>query len=490
MEFPPAERRSRCHHWRRYRYETGKLSPRGTKKFNPKLPEGLLARTKFELTHNAGSEAEGCQVEARPAVLHFSGAKAHTQYKERLRIVNAGGRSVRVTIIPPSSPWIRLEFAKVGLLAPGMSQEIDVVVEPVDYKYKFEWIKVVLLSLTPATSAGPKSWALQVPVHVYATANKLVEGELPSIVDFGRVPIGEKAERRFVLRCDVPLEFDFEVLHLRRHPDIEVTVDRCRITPEDPAELCLEYRPTSYTSAVSEIEVVLAQFGGDPTRRIKISGSCLPGLKQAELETKGLLEIEEEKRQLHDMSIIKRRAANKLSGSEESEKLMNGLYIPESKAGRKLTQNQTGYVLMQKPGKAPLKHLKGYIEEVRSGKVKEREDWERRKQATREMAAILWRAPEGWRGGRPGWHLLEEVAERAAQLEDEEVGEEDEVEANSGEADSAAEAGGAETAGEVLQDEDYEKDARTVEARRLIEERGVDIAPLEEESSERGGNAR
>ncbi|KAF4744896.1 hypothetical protein FOZ62_012874, partial [Perkinsus olseni] len=160
--------------------------------------------------------------------------------------------------------------AKVGLLAPGMSQEIDVVVEPVDYKYKFEWIKVLCGPAAPATSAGPKSWALRVPVHVYATANKLVEGELPSIVDFGRVPIGEKAERRFVLRCDVPLEFDFEVLHLRRHPDIEVTVDRCRITPEDPAELCLEYRPTSYTSAVSEIEVVLAQFGGDPTRRIKV----------------------------------------------------------------------------------------------------------------------------------------------------------------------------------------------------------------------------
>ncbi|KAF4704277.1 hypothetical protein FOZ63_021089 [Perkinsus olseni] len=488
--------------------------PRGTKKFNPKLPEGLLARTKFELTHNAGSEAEGCRVEARPAVLHFSGAKAHTQYKERLRIVNAGGRSVRVTIIPPSSSWIRLEFAKVGLLAPGMSQEIDVVVEPVDYKYKFEWIKVLCGPAAPATSAGSKSWALQVPVHVYATANKLVEGELPSIVDFGRVPIGEKAERRFVLRCDVPLEFDFEVLHLRRHPDIEVTVDRCRITPEDPAELCLEYRPTSYTSAVSEIEVVLAQFGGEPTRRIKIAGSCLPGLKQTEVETRGLLEIEEEKRQLHDMSIVKRvgklmeksknrqrmtkRAASKSNSSGEREKLVNGLYMPESKAGRKLTQNQTGYVLMQKPGKAPLKHLKGYIEEVRSGKVKEREDWEKRKQATREMAAILWRAVfrQSWSAWMESYNtarrmarretrlaLAEEVAERAAQLEDEEEDEEAEVEANSGEADSAAVAVGAETADEVLQDDDYEKDARTVEARRLIEERGVDIAPLEDESS-------
>ncbi|KAF4758364.1 hypothetical protein FOZ63_001670 [Perkinsus olseni] len=486
--------------------------PRGTKKFNPKLPEGLLAKTKFQLTHNAGSEAEGCRVEARPAVLHFSGAKVHTQYKERLRIVNAGGRSVRVTIIPPSSPWIRLEFAKVGLLAPGMSQEIDVVVVPVDYKYKFEWIKVLCGPAAP--SAGPKSWALQVPVHVYATANKLVEGELPSIVDFGRVPIGEKAERRFVLRCDVPLEFDFEFLHLRRHPDIEVTVDRCRITPETPAELCLEYRPTSYTSAVAEIEVVLAQFGGEPSRRIKISGSCLPGLKQAEVETKGLLEIEEEKRQLHDMSIIKRveklmeksknrqrmtkRATSELSGSEESEKLVNGLYVPESKAGRKLTQNQTGYVLMQKPGKAPLKHLKGYIEEVRSGKVKEREDWEKRKQATREMAAILWRAVfrQSWAALMESYNtarrmarreirlaLAEEVAERAAQLEDEEVDEEDEVGADPGEADPAAVAGGAETAGEVLQDDDFEKDARTVEARRLIEERGVGIASLEEESS-------
>lgn len=111
----------------------------------------------------SGEATTGCRIEARPAALHFSGVRPRTRYKERLRIVNTGSRSMRyqracpsfysltmvlrLTIVSlSSSSCIQLEFIKVGLLAPGMAQDIDVVVTPEDYKYSFESIEVMVVA--------------------------------------------------------------------------------------------------------------------------------------------------------------------------------------------------------------------------------------------------------------------------------------------------------------------------------------------------------
>ncbi|EER18786.1 hypothetical protein Pmar_PMAR006406 [Perkinsus marinus ATCC 50983] len=416
-----------------------------------------------------------------------------------------------------------------------MAQDVDVVVTPEDYKYSFESIKIIC-----GPTDDSERYGLQVPVHVYASGNKLVEKTLPPIVDFGKVPVGEVAERRFILRCDVPLEFDFEVLHLRRHPDIAVVVDRTSITPEVPAELRVEYRPTSFTTAVAEVEVVLAQFGGEPTRRMKkvveifvlihpgeadgklacnrkewICGTCVPGLRKDREKAKGLFEIERRRQQVHDASIVRRvgklmeksknrKVARKTvvrgTTHRQRERTVGGIYLPEVNTGGKLTQNETAYVLMQRAGKVPLRHLRRYIEQVKGGEVKERERKRRKDRAIRKMGEVLWRAVVCWywsawkdsydaakSGARRAARraLAEEVREKAAAaalVDDDDDSEEEESE---GEVEAVVGVvAEATTVGQEV-DDDYEKDSRVVEVRRLIEERGVGpvVEPEEEESS-------
>lgn len=248
----------------------------------------------------------------------------------------------------------------------------------------------------------------------------------------------------------------------------------------------------------------------------QICGTCVPGLRKDREKAKGLFEIERRRQQVHDASIVRRveklmeksknrKVARKTvvrrTTHRQRERTVGGIYLPEVNTGGKLTQNETAYVLMQRAGKVPLRHLRRYIEQVKGGEVRERERKRRKDRAIRRMGEVLWRAVvcwywSAWRdsydaaksGARRAARraLAEEVREKAAAAalvdDDDDDSEEEESE---GEVEAVVEVvAEATTVGQEV-DDDYEKDSRVVEARRLIEERGVGpvVEPEEEEES-------
>ena len=68
--------------------------------------------------------------EARPAILHFGGFRLNTMHTQRVKITNMSATAKRLQIINPTTKAFKLRLEKIGALAPGMSQMVEVDFEP------------------------------------------------------------------------------------------------------------------------------------------------------------------------------------------------------------------------------------------------------------------------------------------------------------------------------------------------------------------------
>jgi hypothetical protein len=59
-------------------------------------------------------------------VVHFGGYQVGETSTLTLRVTNVGPVAKRMHIIPPTTPFYKLRYAKLGVVAPGMSQIIKV----------------------------------------------------------------------------------------------------------------------------------------------------------------------------------------------------------------------------------------------------------------------------------------------------------------------------------------------------------------------------
>ena len=75
-------------------------------------------------------------LEALPALIHFGGYRVGKNHKQKLRVVNISNQSVRVTVLPPQTPFFRLKWSagKKGLIAPGMAETFTVEFNPTEWR--------------------------------------------------------------------------------------------------------------------------------------------------------------------------------------------------------------------------------------------------------------------------------------------------------------------------------------------------------------------
>lgn len=187
---------------------------------------------------------------ASPAVLHFGGFRLREVQRQTLEIVNFSDRSQRLTVMPPTTRFFRITHEKAGLLAPGMSQKVDVEFMPTEWRYYYDTIRVL----------GEEENAL-IPIHAYPVVNEV---SFPSRLDLGKVPVGTTVQRVLSLDCKVPIQFEFELSFLSEHPDISVAPMEGIIPANSTVEILVTYRPVKLAVARAELELRVSQFQFKP----------------------------------------------------------------------------------------------------------------------------------------------------------------------------------------------------------------------------------
>lgn len=74
-------------------------------------------------------------IEIKPKMIKFSGFETNKNNSQKFCIVNSASISQRIHVLPPTSPYFQIKFEKKGNLAPGISEEIELIFKPSEYKY-------------------------------------------------------------------------------------------------------------------------------------------------------------------------------------------------------------------------------------------------------------------------------------------------------------------------------------------------------------------
>lgn len=320
----------------------------------------LLEKGTFEQLHR--NEI----IETRPHILHFGGFQIHKEHVHMLRVVNISPSSLRLAIIAPQTPHFRISYDKKGLLAPGMSEEIQVVFTPHEWRYYYDTIKIF---------CGELAENLLVPIHAYPSANDIF---LPRIVDFGKVAIGTSRTKVIPLSCKIPIQFEFEIVVLEAHPDFEVTPLLGVIPPDGTTNVAVTFLPTKHRTARTELQFNISQFDFEPVT-VTVVGSCTPDLSRDEVLGSGVHEMDEKaasvkqaklKEKVETLKSTRDRNAIEVKlprHAVESERIVDGVKMKPP-----FSQQSTNFVLNQTAGKLPLKDLSSFIREQRDAAERRR----------------------------------------------------------------------------------------------------------------------
>ena len=161
------------------------------------------------LRHPVAQLGRNSTFEPRPAVMHFGGFALNSALSLKLQVVNVSGKSQRVHVVPPTTPWFKIRCEKKGMVAPGMAEVIYVDFVAAEFRYHYDAVRIFSEGDAP----------LLVPLHAYPVMNEMA---LPSRLDFGHCPLGEPTTRSIELKCQVPIQFEYEVSVSTSHPHFEV----------------------------------------------------------------------------------------------------------------------------------------------------------------------------------------------------------------------------------------------------------------------------
>ncbi|KAG2494686.1 hypothetical protein HYH03_007202 [Edaphochlamys debaryana] len=217
------------------------------------------------LTHNRVYSKVGATriLQSEPAVLNFGGFELGRVYSQTLRIRNVRASGTRFHIIPPSTPFFKATCpTKKGLLAPGMSEEIEVEFAPQQYRYYYDCVRVHC-----------EEENLLVPIHAYPVANEAI---FPTRIDFGKVAVGQEVTRTHKLECKIPVDFEFEIVETRPNPCFKVEPQRGVIPGRGSVGVELSFCPLGLTTEQAVLEVRVSEFNARPVV-VTLTGSGWPG---------------------------------------------------------------------------------------------------------------------------------------------------------------------------------------------------------------------
>jgi hypothetical protein len=105
------------------------------------IKSNIMKKNKL-LKSNNSEEVEIQDFETNPSVVHFSQWRINEDCTQTITITNCSKKSLRFQIYPPASSEFSVQYDKIGSLAPGLSQILNIKFIGLEYKYYYDCLRI------------------------------------------------------------------------------------------------------------------------------------------------------------------------------------------------------------------------------------------------------------------------------------------------------------------------------------------------------------
>jgi hypothetical protein len=198
-----------------------------------------------------------------PAVVHFGGYTLNEVHVQKISVLNTSDVSQRLHVVNTTTPFFRVRYEKKGRVAPGMSEDLYVEFKPNAWRYYYDCIRIHC-----------EDENLLIPIHAYPVVNEVV---FPKVLDFGASALCDITTRIIDVECKVPIQFEYEIIITKPHPDFNVTPLRGLIPANGKSQVVVTYSPVKLGTASMEMKIDVSQFNFEPIV-CQVSGNAAPGI--------------------------------------------------------------------------------------------------------------------------------------------------------------------------------------------------------------------
>ena len=178
----------------------------------------------------------------------------------------------------------KVNYSKKGMIPSGDSEEIFVMFTPDEYQYYYDCVRI--------HCEGDN---LIIPVHGFPIINHMCnngkDSLLPSLIDMGKVDVGDQYTKKLTIECTTPVNFEYQIEWIKPHADIMVEPMSGDIPGNSKTKIEINYFPRESTTAQAEFKFITTEFDSKP-EIVKIVGSAQHTKVDVSRKTKDKLEEE------------------------------------------------------------------------------------------------------------------------------------------------------------------------------------------------------
>ncbi|XP_053374338.1 cilia- and flagella-associated protein 221-like [Mercenaria mercenaria] len=212
--------------------------------------------------------AQNSMVLAKPSVIHFGGFEVDKKHTMSLSIVNVSTEVIRMHVIPPQTKYFYIKYTKNERLVPGLTLDCTVEFTPDEWRYYYDCIRINC----------PGEENLVIPIHAYPVMSTK---DFPQLFNFPPVPVGHKMTKVFPLRCEAPIDFEYQLTYLQPHQAFSVHPMSGIIPANGETEVSVTFCPIEFHTAYMRVQLVISQFNSSPIV-CTFTGTSVPGLLKDE----------------------------------------------------------------------------------------------------------------------------------------------------------------------------------------------------------------
>ncbi|ESO95222.1 hypothetical protein LOTGIDRAFT_144748 [Lottia gigantea] len=203
-------------------------------------------------------------VHSRPATVQFEGFTTESKHIQNLSIVNASTEVVSLHIIPPQTKHFSIKYDKNKRMGPGLTLECSVEFIGDEYRYYYDCIRV--------HCQGEEN--LLIPLHAYPVLDLK---QFPQNFIFPAVPVGESICRKFPIKCNVPVDFEYQLELIKQHPFLSIEPLSGTVPGNGQVDISVTFSPCEFLTAQLTVQLITSQFNSKPIL-CNFTGSSAPGL--------------------------------------------------------------------------------------------------------------------------------------------------------------------------------------------------------------------
>ena len=188
-------------------------------------------------------------------------------YKKKALVINVSKFSQRVSILPPTTPFFKIQFSRRGLIPSGLSEKIIIYFTPLKYEYYYDYIRVYC--------EGEEK--LVIPIHAFPVMDiNKTPNYVPKFIDFNNVVVFSNEKRTIKLFNKISkaaFQFEFYSNDKVKTPEIKIEPLYGEVKPNNEVSIDIIFNPNKLGIYTANYIFRLSEFDFNPTT-IVITGSC------------------------------------------------------------------------------------------------------------------------------------------------------------------------------------------------------------------------